>query len=81
MTKHSRPRDVNSLAKRLVDEATGEAEDFDPDQGKDPAAVSRGRKGGLTGGRARANKLSASERSESARKAALARWSRRPPED
>lgn len=32
-----RPRDPNELAKRLVDEATGEAEKFDPYEGKDPA--------------------------------------------
>ena len=33
-----------------------------------------GRRGGLKGGPARAKKLSAKERSESARKAAKARW-------
>lgn len=41
---------------------------------KDPAAVALGRKGGLKGGRARAAKLSKQELSESARKAAQARW-------
>lgn len=45
--------------------------------GKDPAAVSLGRRGGLKGGKARAQKLTAQERSESARKAAQARWSRK----
>ncbi len=71
-----RPRDVNQLAKRLVDEATGEAEPVDPDAGKDPAAVALGRKGGLKGGKARAEKLTAEQRSEAARNAAAARWSR-----
>jgi hypothetical protein len=33
-----------------------------------------GRQGGLLGGKARAGKLSAEERSESARKAVTARW-------
>ena len=33
-----------------------------------------GRQGGLKGGNARAEKLTAEERSESARRAALARW-------
>lgn len=41
---------------------------------KDPAAVELGRKGGLKGGKARASKLTPEERSESARKAVLARW-------
>jgi hypothetical protein len=43
-------------------------------EGKDPLAVALGRRGGLKGGRARADKLTQEERSESARKAAKARW-------
>jgi hypothetical protein len=71
-----RPTDVNELARQVVDEATGTAPaPADPDEGKDPAAVSLGRKGGLKGGRARADKLTAEQRSEAARKAAQARWS------
>jgi hypothetical protein len=70
----TRPRDVNELAHQLVDEATGEEPKFDPDAGKDPAAVALGRKGGLKGGKARAAKLTPEERSEAARKAAAARW-------
>ena len=72
-----RPRDINELAKRLVDESTGEAEKFDPYEGKDPAAVELGRRGGLKGGKARAAKLTPEERREAARKAALARWAAR----
>jgi hypothetical protein len=68
---------VNSLARQIVDEATGEAEKVDPDAGKDPAAVALGRKGGLKGGKARAAKMTAKQRSEAARKAAKARWSSR----
>jgi hypothetical protein len=45
---------------------------------KNPAAVALGRLGGLKGGRARAEKLSADERKEIARKAAVARWSVQP---
>jgi len=71
-----RPTDPNELAKQIVDEATGEAPPFDPDAGKDPAAVALGRKGGLKGGKARAEKMTAEERAESARKAARARWSK-----
>lgn len=76
MTKPKRPRDTNQLAKFIVDLATGEAQDTPPPaDGKDPAAVALGRKGGLKGGAARAKKLTALERSEIAKKAAKARWS------
>jgi hypothetical protein len=71
-----RPRDLNRLAATIVDEATGDAPKTDPDEGKDPAAVELGRRGGLKGGKARAKKMSAQQRSEAARKAAAARWSR-----
>ena len=48
----------------------------DPEaQRKDPLAVEFGRRGGLKGGRARAEKLSPDERAEAARRAAAARWS------
>lgn len=70
----SRPRDPNELGKQLVDEATGAQPKYDPDEGKDPAAVALGRKGGLKGGKARAAKMTAEQRSEAARKAAAARW-------
>jgi len=69
-----RPRDPNQLAKQIADEATGEAPKLDPDAGKDPAAVALGRKGGLKGGKARAEKLTPEQRSAAARKAAQARW-------
>lgn len=75
--KPKRPRDANQLARRIVDIATGDADDRAPtpeQRGKDPAAVSLGRKGGLKGGKARAQKLSASEKTEIARKAARKRW-------
>jgi hypothetical protein len=44
--------------------------------GKDPAAVALGRKGGLKGGKARADKLIPEQRSEIAKKAAATRWNR-----
>jgi hypothetical protein len=74
-----RPRDPNQWAKRMVDIATGEVEDREPtpeEQGKDPAAVALGRRGGLKGGKARAEKLTPEQRSEAARKAASSRWRR-----
>lgn len=45
---------------------------------KNPAAVALGRQGGLKGGKARAAKLSAAERTSIARKAAQARWNVEP---
>ena len=69
-----RPRDVNKLAKLVTDLATGQAEPEKPDDGKDPAAVSLGRKGGLKGGNARAAGMTAKRRSEVAKLAAAARW-------
>jgi hypothetical protein len=69
-----KPRDLNQLAKSIVDQATGDAPAEPASDGKDPAAVSLGRRGGLKGGPARAAKLSAKKRAEIAKKAAAARW-------
>lgn len=72
-----RPRDPNQLAKSIIDIATGQKPDRDPtpeEQGKDPAAVERGRKGGLIGGKARAAKLTPDERRASALAANRNRW-------
>jgi len=71
-----RPRDLNTLARSIVDEATGEAPPPEPEPEKDPAAVELGRRGGLKGGKARAAKLSAERRADIAKKAAEARWQR-----
>jgi hypothetical protein len=68
-----RPRDPNQLAKSIIDIATGAAEDRSPtpeEQGKDPAAVALGQKGG----KARAESLSAKRRAEIAKRAARKRW-------
>lgn len=74
--KKKRSRDLNQLASSIVKSATGDepTEETPSDDGKNPAAVALGRLGGLKGGRARAEKLSAKRRKEIARKAALARW-------
>jgi hypothetical protein len=74
-----RPRDSNQLGKLIVDIATGEIADEQPDAGKDPAAVALGRKGGLKGGKARAERMTPEQRSEAAKKAARARWTRKNP--
>ncbi len=64
--------DINQLAAAIVEAATeGEPEVEDT---RDPAAVSLGRRGGLKGGKARAEKLTPEQRSEIAKKAAGARW-------
>jgi hypothetical protein len=71
-----RPRDPNQLGKLIVDLATGEVEDVKKEDGKNPAAVELGRKGGLKGGRARAESMTPEQRSEAAKRAARARWGR-----
>lgn len=73
-TKLKRPRDTNQLARLITQIATGEADDVKTEDGKNPAAVALGRKGGLKGGKARAESLTAKERSAIAKKAAKARW-------
>ena len=63
----TRPRDMNQLAKQIVDLSTGQAqeEDRQPTFEEERAAK---------GGEARAAKLTPEERSAIARKAAMARW-------
>jgi hypothetical protein len=69
-----RPADAIGNAVKVMRIATGEEpEDYGPSvesQGKDPAAVALGRKGG----KARAAGMSARKRKEIARKAAKTRW-------
>jgi hypothetical protein len=79
MQKRSRmPRDTNQLAHKVLQIAIGEdIEAEKPDDGKDPAAVALGRKGGLKGGKARWKGVSKKERSKIARKAAQSRWHKR----
>ncbi len=65
-----RPADVIGTAVKIARIATGEIEEKPDDDGKDQAAVALGRKGGA----ARAKKLTKTQRSEIAQKAAAARW-------
>ena len=70
-----RPADVIGNAVHVMRIATGEiAEEIRP---KDPAAVALGRRGGMAGGPARAKKMSAEQRKQSAKKAAKARWKKK----
>jgi len=66
-----RPGDVIGAAIRVAQIATGEADDEIENDGKDPHAKALGAKGG----KARASKLTAKQRSEIARNAAKKRWS------
>jgi len=75
-TRPKRPRDPNVLAKLIVDLTTGEAQDTDPNAGKNLAAIKRGKLGGLKGGASRATALSSERRREIAKKAAQKRWSK-----
>ena len=77
MPKRSRTgkRDVNQMATNVISRKPSEDK---PDQTKDPLAVELGRRGGLKGGVARAQKLSPRRRRQIARKAAQRRWETRP---
>lgn len=66
-----RPGDVVGAAIMVAKIATGEIKDTAPEKGgKDRAAAEPGRKGG----KARAEKMTAEQRAEIARKAARKRW-------
>ena len=65
------PKDPNQLAAEIVRLSTEE-----PSESVKEYLARIGRKGGLSGGKARAGKLSADKRTEIARKAAKARWAK-----
>lgn len=66
-----RERDVNQMARAVIEHVERMAEEH---PGKNPAAVALGRQGGLKGGRARMDSLSAEERKKLGQKGARARW-------
>jgi hypothetical protein len=69
------PKDFSQIAYEVFQKAIGEIPKEEPaDPNKNPAAVTLGRLGGLKGGKARANKLTADERKAIAKKAAETRW-------
>ena len=82
MTKKPKKRpkireDMNTLAARIVAEATGaKPKTPDPKAGRNAAAVALGKLGASKGGKMRKKKLTAGRRSEIARRAA-ARWRKR----
>ena len=74
MAKQSKkPADLNRLAAAIVGDATDETPQ-EP-EGRHAAA---GRIGGEKGGKVRASRMTAEERSQAARKAAKARWGAKP---
>jgi hypothetical protein len=74
MTKHpKRPRDPNQLAKSVVELATGDNVEEDT-----TAPSNRRHVGGEKGGLARAKTLTATQRREIAKKAAIVRWAKKP---
>jgi hypothetical protein len=66
-----RPRDPVQLAKQVFDIAIGEAQDTVSESKRNPAPQ---RAGGFTGGKARAERLTAEQRRKIASAAAKARW-------
>lgn len=72
-------KDLNQIAASIVAQSTGEKPaEVKPE--KNAAAVALGRLGGLKGGRARAEKLTAQKRKEIGQAAAAVRWSKNLPE-
>ena len=70
MAKRKRPRDPIERAVMIAQIATGEIQEPNPDEGKNPAAVALGK----LGGKARKRSLSAKKRKAIAKKAAKKRW-------
>ena len=77
MPTRSSKLDLNQLAKRILDEATGEKPKTIRPPLKNEAAVALGRLGGMKGGTARAAALTAEQRSAIAKKAAATRWQKK----
>ncbi len=82
MDKRKRPRDLNVRAASTIAITTGQIEGTEPEveevaetteEERHNAAVTLGRKGGQS----RAKKLSPEQRSEIAKKAAQARWTKK----
>ena len=71
-----RPRDVNQLAKFVVDALTANAPPPEPDT-RNPAAVALSKLGASKGGKAREKSLTKEQRKEIAKKAAAKRWGKR----
>ena len=71
MANPKRPKDVNERAKAIVDILTGEKPN---EKHRNGMTVERARKGGIVGGKKRAESLTPEQRKEIAKKAANKRW-------
>jgi hypothetical protein len=70
-------KDLNTTAFNIVQEAIGEAPKSTTAKAeKNPAAVSLGRLGGLKGGKARAEALSAKQKNKIAKEGAAKKWAK-----
>ena len=74
MIKRKRPNDINQLAHSVMQDVIAIA---NPKPEKNPAAVALSKLGASKGGLARAASLSSRRKAAIAKKAALARWSKR----
>jgi hypothetical protein len=70
--RSSKQKDTQELARSILDQVMPDAELTKTE--KNPAAIALGRLGGLKGGKARAEKMTAKQRAEIAKRAAQARW-------
>ena len=75
MAEKRPPKDINQLAKYIVDASTGEAEKIIPPE-KNANAQALSKLGASKGGQARAAKLSDRKKKQIAKKAADARWAK-----
>lgn len=78
--KHERPKDVNELARHLVDLSTEEqTSDIErPTKAQISQVMAElGRRGGKIGGKRRLKTMTSQERSQNARLAANARWNKK----
>ena len=66
-------KDLNQLAKSILNIVSGESEDTNKER-KNHSQPVKGRSGGLVGGKARASKLTPERRKEIAKQAAETRW-------
>jgi hypothetical protein len=72
-TRPKRPRDINQLAKLIVDIAVGDA----PQDATPTKKQVSGSKGGIKGGRTRMNSLSEEEKKILGLRGATARWDKK----
>lgn len=73
-SRKKKEHDFSVTAFRVVQEATGQNEEAETNVKQDIDYKALGRKGGLKGGKARAEKLTPERRKEIAQKAANTRW-------